>query len=364
MIERVELKGLTWDDPRGYGPLKAVESAYNAATTGPAVSISWTIQPLGGFESRPLVEVFGQFDLIVADHPHMADAAELDLLCPIDDLSHDYVGLTRESYRYGEHFFAVPVDAGCHVAAYHPDRIKAAPRSWNGVEQLVQEGARVATPLAGVHSLMALLALIASERPADMANFVAFTQDEVSAALNQLRWLKSICLAESLEWNPIEALQALADDKCDYVPITFGYAHFQSCGIRFHDLPAKNAHGRGRGILGGAGMAVSAVSRHADVAKDFCRFCGSSEVQSSLWPTSGGQPAHRAAWNALATTNPFYRDTRLAMGTAQLRPRCPGFNDIQSAVGSEIHSWLADGNPSDRRQPSLERLQNAIPCMT
>lgn len=360
-MKKVQLTGLTWDDPRGYGPLRAVEWAYNNARSDVSLTITWDVQLLSGFESRPLEEVTEKYDLIIADHPHIADAAERGFLIPMEDLPKSYVGLTRESYRYGNYCWAVPVDAACHVCAYHPDRLNKIPQTWAEVEQLASAGARIGMPLLGVHGLMGLFAIVASQQASEPKTFITITESDVQAALDHLDWLRSICIPESLMWNPIDALNALAEGRCDYLPITFGYAHYQSQGIRFEALPAFGSHRHGRGVLGGAGMAVSSRCKHADIALDFSRFCGSSEVQSNVWPTGGGQPAHRSAWNRLSPSDHFYRDTRLAIGTALLRPRCEGFNEIQSYAGSAIQAWLEskDRYPTSL-YPTLERVQREM----
>ena len=47
----IRLRGITWDDPRGWGPLEEVGRAFAGTPAGREVSVEWDIQPLEGFES-------------------------------------------------------------------------------------------------------------------------------------------------------------------------------------------------------------------------------------------------------------------------------------------------------------------------
>jgi len=338
MTRSPTLTGLTWDDPRGYGPLHPATSAFAASVEEP-VTIQWDIQPLSGFESRSVEELTRLYDMLVLDHPHVTSASQAGALVPITNLDECYVGCTLESYQWDGAQWAVPIDAACHVTAYREDAATTLPRTW---DELILAGdeIRVALPLAGVHSLMALLTLTASQG-VSMSDPIAWIDS--SATARSLRLLKRLCqgkAAQGLDWNPIQALEALADGLCDYVPLTFGYAHWQQRNVRFSPIPSWDEKHESRAVLGGAGMAVSAHSDQQELAMRFAKFCGNARVQSELWAGEGGQPAHSMAWDALGKTNPFYRDTRECIQSAFLRPRHLAWNQFQSQAGSAIEKWL------------------------
>ena len=154
-------------------------------------------------------------------------------------------------------------------------------------------------------------------------------------------------LPQSLRWNPLQLLDAMARGQVDYALFTFAYVGFTRRGVRFHPVPALAAdRPTGGAVVGGTGLAVSAGSAHAEAAVDFARFAGSMRVQTDLWARHGGQPAHRHAWQELAVTDPFYRDLLPAMETSVIRPRFPGWSELQSRAGNLVNRWLGDDEGS------------------
>jgi hypothetical protein len=66
------LRGITWDHPRGYAALTELERLdANADARYGAVPapLAWDRQPLAGFESQPIADLAGRYDLLVIDHP-------------------------------------------------------------------------------------------------------------------------------------------------------------------------------------------------------------------------------------------------------------------------------------------------------
>lgn len=350
-IVTIHLRALTWDDPRGRGPIQPLSEAFEKTTAGRDVKIEWKVQPLGGFESASLAVHAEQFDLIIIDHPHVIEAAAAGAIAPFELASSEcYVGPCLASYCWREKLWAVPVDAASHVAAYRAINNYSPPATWDSFFDQARQGVRFALPLFEVHALMATLTLLASLGTAFDANAAEQvpgtglpSDRELTTAFELLFRIKSACLPESLHWNPIQALDAMADEACDCLPLTFGYAHFQDHGIRFSGIPAIDRERSPRPILGGTGIAVSARRPYIATASELARFAGSRLVQTDLWPRNGGQPAHFEAWQQLADSDPFYRDTSTSLDNAYVRPRCLGWNQFQSAAGAAINHWLASG---------------------
>lgn len=336
----ITLRGMTWDDPRGTGPLPGIDRAFSETPQGRHVRIEWDVQPLSGFESHPLDDLARRYDLLIMDHPHCGQAARAGCLRPVGDVPDEYVGLSRESYLLHGKYWARPLDAASQIAAYHPSRMASPPMTWDEVWSLADRGARVATPLVGVHALMALGGILASlGHPLDWEH--GWPEIELlSEACQMLRRLARTGPAGALDWNPIDAFGELAAGRIDYVPLTFGYEHFSSAGVRFASIPSYDLHRPARAILGGAGLAVSAYCLHPDAADAFAQFATSACVQSTFGAEHGGQPAHRRAWDTLARTRAFYRDARSQMDSAYLRPRACGWNRFQLQAGNEINRWL------------------------
>jgi multiple sugar transport system substrate-binding protein len=75
VTERLVLRGITWDHPRGLQPLLATAGAYAAHADG--VVVEWEARSLLGFGEDPLEVLAGRYDLLVIDHPFVGEAASL-----------------------------------------------------------------------------------------------------------------------------------------------------------------------------------------------------------------------------------------------------------------------------------------------
>ena len=158
--EGIALRGITWDDPRGWGPLEEVGQAFAATPAGRNVTVAWDIQPLEGFESGSVSELARHYDLLNLDHPHIGQAVSTGALRPVGDIADEFLGPSLASYRRAGQVWAVPVDAACQVAAYRAASVAAPPRSYADVLALARQRP-VAASLVGIHALMALLTLLA-----------------------------------------------------------------------------------------------------------------------------------------------------------------------------------------------------------
>ncbi|MFO1492791.1 MAG: hypothetical protein U1F87_18190 [Kiritimatiellia bacterium] len=120
-----------------------------------------------------------------------------------------------------------------------------------------------------------------------------------------------------------------------------------------------------RSTLGGAGIAVSARTRHPREGMDFARFTASPEVQKGLYFQAGGQPGHRAAWtddSVNAASNDFFRNTLATLDDALVRPRFPGYMDFQDAATPVAHAAVAGKlAPADAAARINQLYRNAHP---
>jgi multiple sugar transport system substrate-binding protein len=139
----VELKGVSWDHPRGHDCMVATARAY--AAVRPDVRVEWQTRSLQDFADFPVQKLAETYDLLVIDHPFVGFAAADGCLLPLDehlgeafldDQAANSVGPSHRSYRYGGHQWALATDAAGHVAAYRPDlldEIGGLPRTWDDV---------------------------------------------------------------------------------------------------------------------------------------------------------------------------------------------------------------------------------------
>ncbi|MCA9858219.1 MAG: extracellular solute-binding protein [Thermomicrobiales bacterium] len=377
----IEFEGVSWDHPRGHDCIVATSEAYTALH--PEVSFKWTTRSLQDFADYPIGKLSERNDFIVLDHPFMGVAATSGCLLPLDewigadalaDQRAHTVGPSFESYRAGGHYWAMAIDAACQVASFRPDLLERdPPRTWDDVVTLAESRsgkstAQVAHPLIPVDTLMTFLTICAVYGEPAARTPERFAGNSVGAAAweTMLRLSKTIH-PMSKHWNPIRTYDRMCEsDEIAYVPAAFGYSNYAREGFRektigFAATPQSGEKGRG-GVLGGAGLSISARTKHPEVAADFAVFAASGPVQSGIYVTSGGQPGHIDAWtsdevNALCGN--FFADTLQGIASAYLRPRYLGFMEFQDRAGMLMHQALFAGEAAGDVLSKIEALYHS-----
>jgi multiple sugar transport system substrate-binding protein len=360
-----------------------VATAKAYAVVQPEVRVVWETRSLQDFADFPVQKLAEIYDLLVIDHPFVGFAAADGCLLPLDehidatviaDLAANSVGPSHHSYIYGGHQWALATDAAGHVSAYRPDllaEIGGLPRSWDDVLAVAearrnQDRARVANPLIPIDSLMSFCSICAAagEPPyAEPEQVVSRSTGRQS--LGMLKALLSASHPASPSRNPPRLLDLMSTtDEIAYLPLLFGYSNYARPGfrpslIRFTGVPIIDSGASRGGILGGAGLAISASTKDPKPAAAYAAYVASSDVQRGVYFTAGGQPGHRAAWCDLAVnaaSSNFFGDTLEALDQAYLRPRYLGFMEVQERSGELLHDWLVEGGSADALLDSLDDL--------
>ena len=380
----IELRGSTWEHPRGWGGVRATATAFSRER--PDVRVSWDVRTLQAFADHPVEELAAAYDLIVLDHPSIGAAVEAGALSPLDEhvdasFLHEQasssVGRSHESYGWDGHPWALAIDAAAQVAAFRPDLLARAevdvvPRTWEDViaasAALRAHGLAVAIPAIPIDAICAFLGTC---RSSGMDPFLTeervVSRDVGRAALQVLRDVVVRSHPASLTSNPPAILDRMANgDEIGYVPLAFGYANFGRAGFAAHALRyAAGPVGAAEvpsGTLGGAGLAVSASSANMEAACAYAAFTAAPEVQRTVYVEGGGQPAHRSAWTDPAVNGSaggFFADTLDALDAAYLRPRDDGFLDFQEEAGDVVHRFLRDGGDADAVLEALDASYRA-----
>ncbi len=142
----IELRGMTWNHPRGFDPMVATSDAY--AQTHPDVRITWENRSLQAFADRPISEMAQTYDLMVIDHPHVGEVARQGNLLALDGLrdaqlaaiAAGSVGLSHPSYNFAGHQWSLAIDTATPVACLRPDFLDTAPKIWSQVLDLAAPG--------------------------------------------------------------------------------------------------------------------------------------------------------------------------------------------------------------------------------
>lgn len=364
---------MAWDHPRAIYPLEAISSEWSKAS---GVAIEWDARPLKDFEDQPLEELATRYDLILIDYPFVGFASASGLIVPVDDWvdaayladqRDNSVGPSFASYTWRGKQWALAVDAACQVSAIRRDllsdsNIATAPTTWDDVARLAGDtrarASQVAIPLNPNHSYCAFLSVgLSMLGPAFWPTGGHIDADTGIDALEFLRRISLDLHPISQTSDPIAISDRMADsDEILYVPLMFLYSNYARPGFRskpilFGDAP-EGDEGHIGSVLGGVGIALSALSEHRDAAADLARRVASSEVQSGLYATSGGQPGHAAAWEA-KNVNDLVGDsfsaTKRTIDQAFLRPRVTGHRRFQVLAGELTHRciWTTDLSSRD-----------------
>jgi multiple sugar transport system substrate-binding protein len=312
------VKGLTWDHPRGYGPLDELARREGGVT--------WARQPLEGFESTPIAELAAEYDLLVIDHPGLGAAT--GALVPMEDLLSgaelaawraNTIGASYDSYVLDGRTWALPIDAAAQVSvATFADQ----PRTWD--EVLAFDGP-VTPCLGGPHALLMFFSLCLA--------FGAEPFTDTSSGERAVEVMTElVARADTDLWqrNPIQILTALSSGAITYCPLVYGYVGYPA--LSFSDAP-KGPGGIGS-VLGGTGIAVS---RKADqtAAATVVRRLIAPDVQCELFPANGGQPADRRT--SMSTFDTLER--------AWVRPREPGYIRLQTEGSRLLREGVAARDP-------------------
>jgi len=368
MSQAHRMRGMAWDHPRALDPLDAISAQWSRAS---GVSVSWEARPLKAFEDQPLDELARDFDLVLMDYPFVGTAAASGLIAPVNawvdvaylcDQADHAVGPSYDSYTWSGQQWALAIDAATQVSAVRIDLLDAAgldhpPQSWSGVAELVEElkggPLQVAMPLNPNHAYCAFLSVGLAMLGTDF--WPKGGKPDRETALDALQFLRELAPGLhpiSQSSDPIAVSDRMAEsDDIPFVPLMFGYSNYSRPGFRKHRLQFGNAprgeNGHMGSVLGGVGIALSALSPQLELAAELARLLVSADVQSGLYVQSGGQPGHGSAWESGAANelvDNFFFATRETMDQAFLRPRVPGHRQFQEQAGVLIHRciWKKD----------------------
>jgi multiple sugar transport system substrate-binding protein len=363
------MRAIGWDHPRCMEPMLAAADAWQAQT---GVTVAWEFRSLADFNDRPAHELAPAFDLLVIDHPTVAEAVAHEALLPLEELlapervarlADDAIGPSGTAYRHDGATWALPVDAACHVSARRPRLLRElgapAPETWPAVLALARFApGSTALPLLPADALCALLSVAATlGRPVRIDGEVPLEAVELLCELAPLLHPSSWTSA------PPQLLARMAGgDPIAYMPLTFGYVGLAGGELRFGDAPAAPG-GHRAPVLGGAGLAVSAAAVEPALAATFAAWLCDARAQRSVVLAHGGQPASGPVWSSpgrdrVATV--FFHDTRSSMENAYVRPAHPAWPAFHRDAGTDLAAALRAGEPAPRIARRLQERLDAV----
>ena len=353
----ITLKGMTWDHSRGYDPMIATSKVF-AEKHNNEVCIKWDKRSLQAFADRPIAQMVEEYDLMVIDYPHVGEVSAKGLLHNFDVekyskalelLQKQSVGLSHQSYNIDGHQWALALDAATQVSCYRSDLITLLQKSWGDLVKLSQNKI-VIWPLKPVHAISSFYSIYNNITEVFEPSDKDFIQNNFGIkTLQMMKLISQHVSSECFDMDPIKTAEILSEhDDFYYSPYTYGFSNYSRIDYRKNlltygdviDLSGKGPHGT---HLGGTGIAISNKSKNKDLALEYSYWIAGSECQQTTFYSSGGQPGNSDAWEndtINLETNNFFKNTRLTLDQAWVRPRHNGYMKFQDESGNMINEYL------------------------
>lgn len=353
------LRGITWGHSRGITPLLAAAQRFEELN--PQVKISWKKRTLQEFADFPIEELTKEYDLLIIDHPWVGCAAATNCVLPLNEyLTTTYlenqlansVGGSHESYNYDGSQWALAIDAATPAASYRKDLLAQhnvpLPQTWQEVIALAKAG-RVAVPAIPIDLLMNFYSFCIAHGTEPFLNETEIIDETTGiAAINTMKELYGIVDKKMFECNPIAVAELMSNtDDYWYCPFAYCYSNYIRVGyaknlLHYTDVVTYNGK-RLRTTIGGTGLAISAFSKHKEIAVEFAEWIVSEKQQQTFYVQHGGQPGHLSAWQneeANKLTNNFFKEVLPVMQNGYIRPRYNGYLHFQDHAGNPLQNCL------------------------
>lgn len=373
-MDKVILKGITWNHSRGITPLLASAQRFHELHDN--IEIQWVKRSLQEFADFPIEKLTKQYDLLIIDHPWTGRANATNCVLPLEqflpesflkNMHENSTGNSFLSYYY-EHQWAIPIDAATPVASYRKDLLQkhnvTVPKSWEELIELTKEG-KVAAPAIPVDLLMNFYMFCIAYGKEPFENEEEVTDQQTGCqALELMREFYSLISEEMFGYNPIAVAEAMSSaDNYWYCPFAYGYSNYSRLGYARHlltysDLIELNQKLL-RSTIGGTGLSISAFSEHKTVALQYLEMVTTGLFQSTLYVENGGQPAHLSAWisdHANGLTNNFFKNTLSSMERGYTRPRYNGYLHFQDQAGQTLHHYSLHGGSAEKVLREINNL--------
>ena len=361
----IVLKGITWGHSRGYTPLAAYSQRFSEIY--PEVEVVWKKRTLQEFADLSIEKLTKEFDLLIIDHPWVGCAAATECVLPLDeylsaqylkDQSENSVGSSHQSYFYGQHQWALAIDAATPAASYRADLFRknqtTLPYDWSDLMYLAKKR-KVAAPAIPIDLLMNFYTFCMAHGQEPFKNEEEVIDYETGIlALETMREFYAHLDRKLFSCNPIAVAELMTrTDDYWYCPFAYCYSNYSRAGYAdnvLHYTGLINYNGRKlRTTIGGTGIAVSAFSTQKNWAIKFAEEIVSEKCQSTFYVQHGGQPGYKAAWlneDANYLCNDFFKNVLPAMEHGYMRPRYNGYLYFQDHAGHPLQHFLLEGGSS------------------
>lgn len=354
-----QLKGITWDHPRGYDSIVAATETFHELADD--FQVTWDIRSLKEFGDLPIAGLTEKYDLLMIDHPFVGDAHEQQLLMPMEQLmsraflneqSQVHIGVCYESYSYKGRQYALPIDGASQFSAYNPMVLSplAVPHNWTEYLDIMFDPHfknKVLWPLCTTDfwcSFLTIAAQLAERNGVEVFNDEGVSEVLAYETFEYLKQLTEGIPEQCWSMNPIGVLECMTNtSECGFSPLLFGYSNYgrnREGNVEFLNAISLEDQ-RTISLLGGVGIAVSSKTKYKNEITTYLGHIMKNEILLGAYFDAGGQPSLAEVWNSKkhskATSN-FFCNTLETMQNAYVRPCIPGFNDFQERASEFIHA--------------------------
>lgn len=356
----INLKGIAWNHSRGF--TSVVATAQRFEELNPEVRITWEKRSLQAFADASLDVLTSQYDILIMDNPHVSIAARDKVLLPFDDyldseflkeLEMQSVGKSHASYHVNNKQWTLATDAATPIATWREDLLAKeniqVPKTWQELLTLSKTG-RVAFASIPIDTLMHHYMMCQALGSAVFESKTEVAPRQIMIeAIKTYKELLDLAPKYCLEMNPIKMAELMTQtDEIVYSPFNYGYSNYSRKNFAKHTLKAGGLvtfNGtRLRSTLGGAGIAVSSKTAHAEVAMRYAQFTALENTQAGIYFECGGQPGHRKAWlndEVNGQCKNFFKDTLQTLDEAFMRPQYYGYMHFQDEASPVIHDAVS-----------------------
>lgn len=361
----IVLNGITWGHSRGITPLLAVSQRYTELN--PGVEIHWKKRTLQEFADFPIEKLTKEYDLLIIDHPWIGCSAATDCILALneylpkeylDDQLENSVGYSHLSYNYNNSQWALAIDAATPVASFRKDLFEknnvTLPQTWQELISLAKLG-KVAIAGIPIDMLMNFYMTCIAQGTTPFENEEEIIDEATGIkAIEMLRELYSAVDKKMFSCNPIAVAELMTTtDNYWYCPFAYCYSNYSRVGyaanlLTYTDVVSFNGK-KLQTTIGGTGLAVSAFSKHKEIAVDFASMAVSGECQRTMYVQHGGQPGHLSAWldkEANVLTNNFFKNVLPVMKNGYVRPRYNGYLHFQDHAGTPLQKCIMNNENS------------------
>ena len=292
-----------------------------------------------------------------------------DVSALVDDRKGEFIPSTIESAKYQDKYWAIPFNTNAGFIYYRTDKVKAAPKTWQEVDQaagkeggLVYQGAQYEG--LTVNFLERLYSAGGSVL-SDDGKTVELNSPEAEKVLTEMAAeVKDGAVPKAnstyMEEESRRAFESGKPAAMRNWPYAYALGEKSDIKGKFAvaPLPAFEG-GEPAGVLGGYNLGVSAYSKNPEAAVEFINYATNEKSQVLMGSKASLPPVLTAAYDSpeLKKAMPFSAELKTGVEQAQPRPVSPVYTQISEAIYKNVYEAI---NGKTDPKAALEKASSEV----